>query len=741
VNRPVDPWTAPRQPAIRGMMAHPSASHLDELTAGLNEPQREAVLHTDGPLLVLAGPGSGKTRVITRRAAYIASTVARPSEVLAITFTNKAAREMRERIDRLEVGRGMWVYTFHALCARLLRQYADVIGVPRNFTIFDRDDRRKLIKNAIELCGLSDANWTPARIDPIISRAKNALQTADDFARAADDWSLKQVAKVYTGYESLTQEMGGLDFDDLLLRVALGLERLPEWAEELENRFRYVLIDEYQDTNAAQYKIARYLARQRENICATGDPDQSVYGWRGADIGNILSFERDYPSAKVVRLEQNYRSTKRILAVADALISGNRRRKAKRLWTENAEGTSIQVVECGTGDAEAEFVAQEIARRVRHGESPREIAVFYRVNSLSRAIEEALLRAGVRYQVARGVEFYNRKEIKDVLAYLRVLVNPADEVALLRIINTPPRGIGDTTVERLGQMGEQNGQRLYDLLMSGADFSAIGRAALKVRQFADLLRKLSEALDQPAPQALDFVVSQSGLRAFYKDADDAEGTPLDNIDELITAAAEFHQTRPEATIIDWLEHTALLSDVDSVRDENGVVTLMTLHAAKGLEFSVVYMIGLEEGLLPFRREGDEGATDEEEERRLCFVGITRAKEQLTLAFARYRMHRGITERTVRSPFLDELPDDQLEWLEHGIEKRSGKPYRERLPDDAEEWSVGTLVRHPLHGLGQVMGLTRLSRRTHVDVQFRDGSRRNLILEFAPLKRVAFDEVE
>jgi DNA helicase-2/ATP-dependent DNA helicase PcrA len=538
--------------------------------------------------------------------------------------------------------------------------------------------------------------------------------------------------------------MNGLDFDDLLVRMATLLAEDEGLRGELEHRFRYVLVDEYQDTNAAQYRIARLLTRDRQNLCATGDPDQSIYGWRGADIENILSFERDYPGAKVVRLEENYRSTKRILAVADRLISLNVRRKAKSLWTKNDDGPSVRVLECEDGDEEATTIAEEIAEKIRGGADLDGIAVFYRVNSLSRAIEEAFLRAGIRYQIARGVEFYNRKEIKDVLAYLRVMVNPTDEVALLRIINTPPRGIGDTTIERLTDRARSAGRPIFDTLSDEQTLAGIGRSAVKVRQFAELVRSLSPAVASPAPSALEFVISHSGLRAMYKGEGDADDSPSRNLDELISAATSFQEENSEATLVDWLEYAALVSDVDAVHEGVGMVTLMTLHAAKGLEFPTVYIVGLEEGLLPFRRFGDDNdaGSDDEEERRLCFVGMTRAKRELTLSHARYRMLRGVTQRTVRSPFLDELPQEGVEWPEAdrpSPKRRHQAAASGQLPVDIEEWTIGTLVRHPQHGLGLIMSIHRGTRRTHVDVQFEGGPRCSWVLEFADLERVGFDD--
>jgi len=723
---------------------------------GLNGPQQAAVQHTDGPLLILAGPGSGKTRVVTRRVAYLAAMVTKPWHILAITFTNKAAKEMQERIAALSVPRGATVCTFHALGAKLLRQHSDRAGVSRSFTIVDRDDRRKLIKQAIEAAELSTTNYAPAAMEYAIGQAKNDMLTPTELALRAMDWRSKAVARVYERYEKILEQQSFLDFDDLLLRLARLLDADGELREQLEERFRYVLIDEYQDTNGSQYSIARLLTGRSKNLCVTGDPDQSIYGWRGANIENILSFERDYPGARVVRLEQNYRSTKKILSAADGLIAGNTKRKAKSLWTENEEGPAVRVLEHEDADEESRSIAREIKDLIREGESPSEIAVFYRVNSLSRVVEEAFLREGVGYQVARGVEFYNRKEVKDSLAYLRVLVNPADELSLKRIINTPPRGIGDTTVERLEAMAQSSGRRLLDTIAEtgageGDGPASLGRSAGKVREFAELIRSLGAVLTMPPSEALKQVISRSGLRAHYKKEEDGEDSPSANLDELISAGAAFEADHPEATIIEWLEHAALVSDVDAVAGEGGPVTLMTLHAAKGLEFNAVFMLGLEDGLLPFRRR-EEGTVDEEEERRLCFVGMTRAKRRLTLSLAKYRMMRGITERTVRSPFLDEL-------RKHGVDCPGGKRSvntatspasaarssiavaRERLPADAEKWEVGTLVRHPAHGLGRVVSLERGARRTHVDVMFKSGERRAWILEFAPLVRVEFDEVE
>lgn len=711
---------------------------------GLNEPQREAVLHTDGPMLILAGPGSGKTRVVTRRAAYLAQNVTSPWNILAITFTNKAAIELRERIEALHVDSGITACTFHTFCARILRTYADRTGVSPHFTIFDRDDRRKLIKKAVEACDLSPTNYPPASVEQVISQAKNNMQTAEMFDEVAFDWRSRTHATIYASYEKLLQKMDGLDFDDLLMKLAMALQKDEQLRDKLEERYKYVLIDEYQDTNTSQYLIAKYLTLKNKNLCATGDPDQSIYGWRGANIENILSFENDYPSAKIIRLEQNYRSTKRILQAADQLIAGNLQRKQKSLWTENQDGTSVRVIECESGEEEAGWIVKDIQERIQLGASPGEIAVLYRINALSRVLEEAFIRHGINYQIARGVEFYNRREIKDVIAYLRVLINPADEISLLRIINSPPRGIGQTTIDRLLGMAKTKNIPLIEIINNKDEVTSVGRSASKVLDFAKLIESMKPLLEKPTPDALKQVMSLSGLRALYKSNHDIAESASANLDELISATTLFQEQFPDSTITDWLEYASLVSDVDSIQTGDGPVTLMTLHAAKGLEFDTVYILGVEKDILPFSRGFDDSA-DLEEERRLCFVGMTRARKRLTLSRARWRMLRGITERTTRSSFLDELPHAEIEWTsvessQSGRSSNSNAATGNRLPEDIEEWSMGTLVRHPLHGIGQVMSMTRGAKRTHVDVQFKDGTRKTWVLEFADLERVDFDEV-
>lgn len=714
------------------------------LFESLTDAQLAAVTHVDGPLLILAGPGSGKTRVVTHRIAHLLHQGIAGKNILALTFTNKAADEMKARIGRLVPLPSVWMGTFHRFCARTLRLYGQLVGLSENYSIYDMDDSRRMLAEAILDEGVDLSHTTPEAIAHAISWAKNNLMGPDEYVPKRGHHLAGIVERVYPTYQRRLLAANAVDFDDLLLHVAKLLKENPDVRRRLDERYRYILVDEYQDTNLAQYAIVRALSVDFPNLAVTGDPDQSIYGWRGADIENILSFERDYPGAKVVRLEENYRSTKKILSAADKLIANNLQRKAKGLWTKNDDGPPVRVVECEDGDHEAMMVAGEIQRKLRSGVEPGSIAIFYRVNSLSRAIEEAFLRSGLQYQIARGVEFYNRKEIKDVLAYLRVLINPADEIALLRIINTPPRGIGDTTVEKLAHLASEHRRGIFDLIGDPAALDAAGRSAAKVRQFAELLRHLAAATAMPAPQALEFVIAHSGLRALYRTEEEADDSPSRNLDELINAATAFQNDHPEATLVDWLEHAALISDVDAVEDGRGKVTLMTLHAAKGLEFPLVYIIGLEEGLLPFRRFGDEDpdGVDLEEERRLLFVGMTRAKKELVLSHARYRMMRGITQRTVRSPFLDELPQDQVEWT--GDERGRPAPPKRitpagQLPVDIAEWTIGTLVKHPGHGIGKILSIHRGQRRTHVDIQFQSGPRCSWVLEFADLQRVDFDD--
>ena len=751
--------------------------------ADLNAPQREAVMHRDGPLLVLAGPGSGKTRVITRRAAYLVQTGVPPRNVLAITFTNKAADEMKKRIEALGVAGGMWVYTFHALGVRLLREFGPLAKVRPGFTIYDENDRLRVIKEAMELSKVSTQIVTPDSVQNRISRAKNALQPPEALIGGGDFFEQRTIGRIYEAYEQLLEQRNAVDFDDLLMRVAIVLRDHPEITERLNVRFRYVLIDEYQDTNHAQYLIARYLSQHHRNICATGDPDQSIYAWRGADLGNILDFEHDYPDAVVVRLEQNYRSAGHILAAASKLIRCNRKRKHKDLWTKKGDGEPVAVWQFDEGRDEAEQIADAIVAQHTQGRSYNDFAIMYRVNAISRGLEESLRHRGIPYKIARGVEFYNRKEIRDTLAYLRLLVNPDDAVALLRIINTPTRGIGKTTIDRLVDASRAAGRSLLETMRDVSSVSALKpAAAARVRKFVDLVEQLKNFADGSVADAVSNVLTLSGLENWFrKEREDGGEDRLANVEELVTAARRYEDEVEEATLEDFLQRVALTSDQDAVDESAGVVMLMTLHAAKGLEFPVVFMVGLEEGMLPHERSIHEG--DVEEERRLCFVGMTRAQERLYLSHAEQRLLRGALLPRCASQFLGELPDDATVYqmfgnksgsnydrfddgfvpvddhLPHEERTRSsrtrqrkrtsefddepvfspndptGRALREASSLEYVGWQPGTLVTHERFGVGTVEWVRPGGGQTRASIRFARYGTKTFILEFAPVHKL------
>ncbi len=737
----------------------------DELLAGLTAPQREAATHVDGPLLIIAGAGSGKTRVITRRVAYLISLGIPPNSILAITFTNKAAGEMKSRIgaamnrDLRDFGRldtyGPTICTFHSLCLRVLKHYATRIGLAPNFTIFDSSDQTKLIKEALKLLEMSTTNFPPNGVHSTISNAKNQLLTAEAFAESAKDFYQRQVARIYTKYQSLLNQSNGLDFDDLLLKTAHALRTHQDVLGELQDRFQYILIDEYQDTNHAQYIIAHAIAHRHKNICVVGDPDQSIYAWRGADIRNILHFEKDYPDAKVVRLEQNYRSTKTILAIASSLIAHNTQRKKKDLWTENDDGHKAKLFLCQDEHDEAKTVTEELKKL--HDEDGRawsQMGIFYRMNALSRVMEESLFKAKIPYQIARGVEFYNRKEIKDVLAYLRVIANSADEVSLERIANTPTRGISDPTLKALQNQAYATGISLFDSMKKAAQVQGITTRAIKsIAAFVELVESWrnrvtamsGDMFEEPSgfgrvQAIMDDVVKRSGMEAALRKIGGDELDELANVNELLSAAAEYDKENPAGELVDYLNAVTLMSDADHMKDGEGAITLMTLHAAKGLEFPVVAMIGLEEGCLPHARARDD-ANQMEEERRLCFVGITRAQQRLILGKAAYRTIRGLRERTVPSPFLMEMPAEAIEVIDRtGLANATDSDAdvpdfftRERNP--FAHFRKGQLVRHPSFGLGRIDEIQTTGSGTRASVNFNTAGRKTLILEHARLEMI------
>ena len=624
----------------------------NDLLSDLTEAQHQAVTHTDGPLLVLAGPGSGKTRVITHRVAHLIAQGVQPRHILAITFTNKAADEMRQRVAKLHPGGGCTICTFHSLAARLLREFADQAQLPSNFSIYDTADQRTAMRDALKACQYDPKNYTPDRMLDRISSLKNDLKTPEQAAQQPDGFFGEVLARLYQAYQNQLQENGAVDFDDLLMKLALLLRDHPDLRDQLNDRYQYILVDEYQDTNQCQYQIARGLSLNHHNLCVTGDPDQSIYRWRGADIGNILAFEKDYSNACVVRLEENFRSTPQILEQADRLIRANQQRKEKRLFTNLPDGTSPELTEYQDEYTEAQGMIDWIGRLRSDGFEYRDFAVCYRINSLSRVLEEALRRENIPYQIVRGLEFFSRREIKDMLAYLRILVNPADRVSLKRIINRPTRGIGDTTVKRLFEYSNRTGKNVWQVLNDPEQVPTLGNAAQKkLKQFVDLIVSLQAKLNEPVELIARTVYAQSGL-ARALTADDSQDAQA-NVEELISSAAQYDMHTPGGPLIDYLQQIALLSDTDSYDENAGAVSLMTLHAAKGLEFPAVLIVGVEDGLIPHRRSLD---SDDalEEERRLLFVGITRAQQKLAVSRARWRMTQGATLATVRSEFLSDL---------------------------------------------------------------------------------------
>ncbi len=747
-----------------------TAPTADDLFSDLTEPQTQAVLHKDGPLLVLAGPGSGKTRVITRRVAnLVLNEGIAPWNVLAITFTNKAAGEMKQRVGEYfteRQARAVTVATFHALCARLLRQYAEFLGLPPGYSIYDTADQKAAIKTALEDLEINPKNFPPAAMLAAISNAKNDLVGPDAFADAAADFYSRTVAKVYVKYAQILERNHAVDFDDLLLKTVELLRGHPQVLERLQDQYRYILIDEYQDTNHAQFMIASALAGRHHNIMATGDPDQSIYGWRGANINNILEFEQHFPNPTVVRLEQNYRSTKSILAAADTLIQNNRARKHKALWTDNARGEPVETVTCRDERSEAQWVVDTFQKlHDEQGVPWGQMAVFYRMNSLSRVVEDELRNTGVPYQIARGTAFYDRKEIKNAVAYLRTIANPADEVNLFRVINTPARGISDKTVKSVQAYCLANNLSVEQALGDPMKITSINtRAQSAVAKFARLVQSWRNACglgDEDAAVEVSLraiverVIRESGLEEFHRnDKSDPDQERLANLGELVSSAQQFEEEytfeiefegdghTPGITekLLAFLEQISLVADVDAVDNAQGAVTLMTLHAAKGLEYQAVAIIGVEDGLLPHER-GQRNETELEEERRLCFVGITRAMQRLYLTHARCRTVFGQTTPTIPSRFLNELPEDTVRPVEAaddepvGFDASLSRPQRTLAAKQAMQYPPGTLVRHPQFGLGRVRDIHPMGAHTRAKVDFNTVGPKTLILQYARLEIV------
>lgn len=698
----------------------------------LNPQQLEAVRHTDGPLLIIAGAGSGKTRVLTYRIAYLLEQGVSPGEILAITFTNKAAREMLERVESL-VGNtdGMWISTFHSACVRMLRRHGKLVDCLPGFSIYDDQDQLLVIKSCLRELDMDDKKYHPRAVLAAISKAKNLLQGPAEFAAEAEDGYSRRVAEVFRLYNAKLRASNALDFDDLLVKAVELLETQPQVLSYYQNRFQYIHVDEYQDTNHAQYRWVNLLARGHGNICVVGDDDQSIYLFRGADVSNILDFEKDYPQAKVIKLEQNYRSTGNILGAANSIIAHNSRRKAKKLWTAAGEGDKVQVYNAGDEKEESNFVV----RTISDGSRPlKDYAVLFRTRAQSRALEDAFIRKGIPYQLIGGLPFYSRKEIKDMLAYLKVLVNPWDAVSLSRIINEPRRGIGERTIARLMAYAEEKGLPPGACIESAAREIG-GRTGASLLEFARMLAHLEVIASESAVTiTLQEVMHKSG----YAAALNAEGSieaqsRLENLQELLTVTEEFDR-RVGGDLGLFLEEVSLVADVDSLEEGREGVTLITLHSAKGLEFSVVFMVGMEEGLFPHARSL-ENEEELSEERRLCYVGMTRAREELYLVWARTRHIFGRLEANRPSRFLGETAEQYLEYI-------NGSPSQIRMwspvtppsaaPGPKVKYAAGMVVEHSKWGRGVVVETTSLGDQAVILVEFSPGDRRRLMADYAPL---------
>jgi DNA helicase-2/ATP-dependent DNA helicase PcrA len=707
--------------------------------ADLNPAQREAVLTTEGPLLVIAGAGSGKTRVLTHRVAHLISACGvKPNEILAITFTNRAANEMKERLERLlgDTARAIWILTFHAACGRILRREAERLGYRSNFTIYDQADQVRLVKVILEEEGFDPKRFTPRGIHAQISMAKNNLVGPGEYRKRLQSFYEQTVADVYEKYQQRLAASNAMDFDDMLFLTVEVLERFPEARERWQKAFRYVLVDEYQDTNRAQYKLLQLLVEKHRNLCAVGDPDQSVYGWRGADIRNILEFERDFGETRTVALEQNYRSTNSILGAANSVIVNNRERKPKELWSELGEGDPVRAIEVEDEHAEARFVAAEIASLVEQGYSGTEIAVFYRTNAQSRVLEDVLVRQGIAYQVIGGPRFYERAEIKDAIAYLQVIDNPYDQVSLMRIANRPRRGIGDASIARLSGWANAQGISLWEAMKQAEDVGISGPPLRAVQGFVTLMQSLmAGALELEVPELLERVLARSGtLEALGAERTIEALGRIENLQELVGVTQEWQAASPEPSLSGFLQEISLYSDQDAIRGEENLVTLMTLHNAKGLEFRAVYLIGMEEGVFPHSRSIEEQGI--EEERRLCYVGMTRAMERLTMTHASARSLWGSRSYNLASRFLDELPAEGVarERLRPTSWHGYNAPRMVEPRGDVPEFVTGDSVRHGTLGEGVVVGL---EPGGVVVVRFAgDGSERRLVLEYAPLEKIA-----
>lgn len=735
----------------------------DKLLNGLNPEQQKAVKTLDGPLLLMAGAGSGKTRVLTHRIAYLmVEKGINPYNILAITFTNKAAREMRERIQKMMGGAAddIWISTFHSMCVRILRRDIDRLGFNRNFTILDSTDQQSVIKSI-----LKDKNMDPKKFDPrailgTISSAKNELITPEEYAKTAGDYFSQKVSDVYEEYQRRLRKNNALDFDDLIMTTITLFIRVPEVLEYYQRKFQYIHVDEYQDTNRAQYMLVKLLAQRFQNLCVVGDSDQSIYRWRGADIANILSFEKDYPKANVILLEQNYRSTKKILLAANMVIQNNMNRKPKNLWTENAEGNKIMYYRADSEQGEAQFVIGKIQELIRNGRKLSDIAILYRTNAQSRVIEESFLKSNIEYSIVGGIKFYDRKEIKDVLAYLRLISNPDDDISLQRVINVPKRAIGSTSIDKISNFATMHDMSMFQALEAIEMIGLSPKAEKAAIEFRNLIRNYTQQQEYlSVTELVEEVLDKTGYRDMLKAEKSLESqSRLENLDEFLTVTNSFEESSEDKSLVAFLTDLALVADIDRLDDDGqkktDFVTLMTLHSAKGLEFPVVFLIGMEEGVFPHSRSLMEEA-EMEEERRLAYVGITRAEEELFITNAQMRTLFGRTNMNPESRFIKEIPADLVEDAapkpKRTASVSSGRPAaRPMMPQrggvsrpvaaasggEDISWKVGDKAQHGKWGTGTVVSVKGAGEGLELDIAFPSPTGiKRLLAKFAPIQKV------
>ena len=738
----------------------------------LNKMQQQAVLQQEGPVLVLAGAGSGKTGALTVRIAHLLESGVKPWNILAITFTNKAAREMRERVDAL-VGSGaqdVWISTFHSTCVRILRREIHHLDYDNQFSIYDADDQEKLMKEVFKQLNYSpvDKSFSSRAALAAISKLKEEMVSVEDYAKTVDPMDIRasKTAKCYQLYQKMLKENNALDFDDLIYKTVQLFRTCSDVLDKYQERFRYIMVDEYQDTNTSQYELVYRLASKYQNLCVVGDDDQSIYGWRGANIRNILDFEKDFPNTVVIKLEQNYRSTKKILDAANAVIHHNVTRKEKSLWTENDGGSILHIYKADNEYDEARYVAEQIEKMHGEGQSLNRFAVLYRTNAQSRAVEDQLVKKGIPYRLFGGVRFYERKEIRDILSYLKVLANPADTIALRRIINVPRRGIGETSLEKIASYAQLHGLSFYDALAHLDEITELKTRGKKCKEFYELFEGLrADCAQMKVSELMDAVIKRTGyLQQLMMEGTDEALARIENLDEFVSKATEYEEQNPEGGLEGFLEDVALVADIDGYQEGDETVVLMTLHSAKGLEFPYVFMIGMEEGIFPgFRAIMYGGEKEIEEERRLCYVGITRAKEELFLSHAKSRMQNGLTQYNPPSRFLKEIPEDLVDMPTRQISDMA-KQYAMRnsmkvgpittrsktspfapaakkfeMPAPKEfvlDYQVGDKVRAPKYGIGTVKSINPGGADYEVEVSFGEKGTKKFMAKLSKLIKVS-----